>query len=955
MYTPFKVTTDYTLLKSLIKVKDLIDFCVSKNITSCGICDTNLFGSVLFYKLCKENNIKPIIGLEISINNNIIYLYAKNYEGYKNLLIINAIVGERELTIEELKKYKNFLLCIIPYHSKSIYSKLDFIIDLYIGYENKEECKNALLITRNVVYINDIRVFKKEDIKYLSYLDKINEIESEYDNTNIYFQYENLEKFDLEKIEEVTKLLNVEIPFKKRYIPKYKEEKSYEFLMNLCNKGLSKRLKGNVHQKYLERLNYELDVIKQMNFVDYFLIVYDYVLYAKKNDILVGPGRGSAAGSLVSYAIGITDIDPIKYDLLFERFLNKDRVTMPDIDIDFDNTKRDLVINYVKEKYGKYNVSGGLTYTTLKTRLVLRDVGKILKIDENLLNKFIKVLNKDLNLKDNLKIEIVHKYLNNYEELKELYKICLKLEGLKKNISTHAAGIVIGDRPLYEIIPMYKKDDVYLTGIGMELLEDIGLLKMDFLALKNLSTIDHIIKNIPNFKLSEIDLEDRLVYELFSKGETDGIFQFETATFKNMLTKYKPQNFSELVASIALVRPGPSEELETYIKRKNGLEKISYYHSSLEPILKDTYGVIVYQEQVISILVKMANFSYALADNIRRAMSKKKMDVINNVKEEFINRSINNGYEKSLVENIFNHILKFASYGFNKAHSVSYAYISYQMAYLKVHYKSLFTFELLNNSLGNDEKIKNYLNELKKEKLIINKVSINKSTNEFILQNKQVYLPFKLIKNLRSETINYILEERNKDKYSNIYDFFKRTCKKITKNEYSILINSSALEEFNINEKTLIMNLDSLINYGNLYVDLGSYALIPELEIHENYDNETMRTNEINSYGFYISNHPSSKYGNKEIVKLEDVKKYLFKNIVCYVLVEGIKNIKTKKNENMAFLVCSDETGNFDFTVFPNNIKMLQNIKINDMIKVWGSVSKRYDKYSIIVNKITKE
>jgi len=757
MYIPLKVTTDYTLLKSLIKVKDLIDFCVAKNIRSCGICDTNLFGSIEFYKLCKKNNVKPIIGLEIKLEENAIYLYAKNYDGYKNLLKINMIVNERNVTIEELKKFYNGILCVVPYKSINIFDEVTFFENLYIGYKDKEELKGSLLKNKDVVYINDIKVLNKEDSKYLKYLDKLNDINEEITYNNVHLNYSELDSFDLEKLQEVNSIINIEMPINNRYIPKYnKDIDSYEFLSNLCNKGLYKRLNGNVTKEYVDRLKYELSVIEKMGFVDYFLIVYDYVLYAKKNNILVGPGRGSAAGSLVSYVIGITDIDPIKYNLLFERFLNVERVSMPDIDIDFDNTKRDLVIDYVKNKYGKYNVSGGMTYATLKTRLVLREVGKLLKVDDRLLNKFIKVLNKDLNLRDNLKLEVVKKYLNNYSELKKVYEISLKLEGLKKNISTHAAGIVIGDRPLYDLIPMYKNGDIYLTGVGMELLEDLGLLKMDFLALKNLSTIDNIIKKIPNFSLNNIPLDDTLVYDLFCRAETDGIFQFETSAFKNMLTKYKPRNFSELVASIALVRPGPSQELETYIKRKNGKEKITYYHESLKDILSDTYGVIVYQEQVISILVKMAKFSYAEADNIRRAMGKKKMEIIVNAKKDFVNKAINNGYKEELVINIFDHILKFASYGFNKAHSVSYALVSYQMAYLKVHYKSLFTFELLNNSIGSDDKVKNYLSELKKANYKINNVSINYSNNEFNLNNNVIFLPFKMIKNLRSDLIKYV-------------------------------------------------------------------------------------------------------------------------------------------------------------------------------------------------------
>lgn len=954
MNIPLKVTSDYSLLNSLIKVKDLISFCIQNNIDVCGICDTNLYSSIEFYKLAKDNNIKPIIGLEIEYKKERIYLYAKDYIGYKNLLKINTTNSEREICIEDLKLYKNNVILVIPSESMLLYDELNFFVDTFLSYKDKIELKNNLAKTNSVVFIKDIKVLQDRDTEYLKYLDILKEVDTkEYKNVSM--QYE-LDDFDKLKINEFVKLINIEIPFGGRFIPKYKEDiNSYEFLENLCKKGLNKRLNNNVTTKYIKRLEYELSVIKKMGFVDYFLIVYDYVLFAKKNNILVGPGRGSAAGSLVSYVIGITDIDPLKYDLLFERFLNVNRVTMPDIDIDFDNTKRDLVINYVKEKYGVLNVAGGMTYSTFKTRLVIREVGKILKVDERLLNKFIKVLNKDISLKDNLKLDVVKKYLNSYEILKKVYEISLKLEGLKKNISTHAAGIVIGDRNLDEIIPMYKNGDVYLTGISMELLESIGLLKMDFLALKNLSTIASIIEKIPNFKLQDINLEDKEVYELFSSANTGGIFQFETSAFKNMLTKYAPKNFSELVASIALVRPGPSVELETYIKRKKGLEKITYYHKDLEEILKETYGVIVYQEQVISILVKLGGFTYSEADNIRRAMSKKKIKIIKDYENTFISNGIKLGYEKGVLENVFNHILKFASYGFNKAHSVSYAIISYQMAYLKVHYKTLFMFELLNNSLGNNTLINNYLNELKKSNIKICKCDINKSLNKFNVINNTLYLPWKMIKNLRSDLILKILEERSKCEFSDIFNFFERTNGYVTKNEYTTLINASLLNSLGYNEKTLINNLDSLINYGNLYKELGDYALKPNIEEFSNYDTETLRTNELNNYGFFISNHPASIYNEREVVKMKDISKYAFKNIISYVMVENIKEIKTKKNEPMAFLSVSDETGISDLTIFPNNYNMLQNIRKNDMIKIWGNVTKRYDKYSVIVNKISKE
>ena len=950
MYIPLKVTTDNSLLKSLIKIQDLISFCVQKDIKVCGICDTNLFGVIEFYNACKNNKIKPLIGLEVNINNKIVYLYAENKLGYKNLLKIHTIITERDITLEEFKQYSNHLLVILPYNSRDLFNEFNFVNNLYIGYETKTERTNALIKTQNVIYINDIKVFKQEDMEYLKYLDLISNTKNEYHNN--YFNVQDLDDFDYEKFAEINNLIDIDLTNSERYIPKYCEN-SYEYLTNLCLKGLKKRLNNNVSKEYVDRLKYELSIINKMGFVDYFLIVYDYVLYAKKNHILVGPGRGSAAGSLVSYVTGITDIDPLKYNLLFERFLNPERVSMPDIDIDFDNTKRDLVIDYVKNKYGNLNVSGGITFQTLKARSVLREISKILNIDNNLFNKFIQVIDKNKTLKDNLNNELVLKYLNSYKELKKMYSICLKLEGLKKNISTHAAGIVIASVPLDEIIPMYKNNDLYLTGITMDHLENLGLLKMDFLALKNLNIISRIITHIPNFNLNNIDLEDKLVYELFCNANTDGIFQFETATFKNMLLKYKPKSFKELVASIALVRPGPINELETYIRRKEGKEKITYYDESLKDILEETYGVIVYQEQVISILVRMANFSYAEADNIRRAMAKKKENIIKEEENNFLKRSVLNGYDELLAKKIYNAILEFASYGFNKSHSVAYALVSYQMAYLKVHYNVLFNFVLLDNSIGSSELIKKYLNELKNNQLQIKKVDINISTNNFKLKDGCVYLPFKLIKNLKGEVIEEIIKERNTNGlYKDIFDFFKRTYNFITKNEYLILIKSSSLDKFNLNTNELLNNLDSLIEYGNLYKDIGSLTLIPEIKKTKELTEDILREYELESYGIYISNHPASKYNSKEIIKINKMNNYVFKNIVCYVMIENVKKIKTKKNEDMAFIVASDETGVFEFTLFPKKYYLIEKLNKNSLVRIWGTVSKRFDKYNVIINNV---
>lgn len=943
MYIPLKVTTDYTLLKSLIKVPNLISFLSEKNIDTCGICDENLYGVLEFYYACKKNNIKPIVGLDVKIDDLNVYLYAMNFDGYKNLLKIHTLKEKNELILDDLSVYKDSILCIVPFKSKELFDKLKFFNNLYISYNNSLERLNALTITSNVLYINDLKALKKDDVLFFAYLDKLRKEEVGMYEQNYYFAPD----IDLGKIDEVISLLNLELEFNKKYIPKYKDNiDSSSFLHDLCFKGLTKRLNGKVPDIYLKRLNYELKIINEMGFVDYFLIVYDYVLYAKRHDILVGPGRGSAAGSLVSYSIGITEIDPLKYNLLFERFLNPERVTMPDIDVDFDALKREEIIEYVRNRYGDKNVALGLTFTTLKSKLVLREIGKLLKINDTLLDNFIKCINGNICLKDNLTNENIKKYLNNYNELKKLYNISMHLEGLKKNTSTHAAGVVISSTNLDEIIPIHYENNTLITGVTMDYLESIGLLKMDFLALKNLTTIKNILDEVGKEALKNIDLNDKAVLNLFCTGKTEGIFQFETSLMRNLIRKLKPSSFNDLVASLALGRPGALEEADEYIARKNGKKEITYIHKDLEPILKDTYGIILYQEQIIAILGKIGGYSLAEADIIRRAISKKKESVINAEKEKFINGAIGKGYDRSVATLIYDLIVKFASYGFNKAHSVAYARISYDMAYLKVKYPEYFIIEMINNK--DNEKFAKLVLFLKNKGIKLEKPDVNLSHNKFYISGKELIMPLWQIKGIPENLSEKIIENR-KDEYTDFFDFVCKNKKILNENILNTLIKAEALRSFNLNERTLVENIAVALNFAEIDDELIKRPVIIELD---DYSDEVKRNNELESFGYFITNHPASKYQN--VMKLEMLEKYLFKNIKCVVLVNRISNIKTKKNENMAFISASDETGTCDFTIFPKNMNLINDLKIGDLVEINGNVSKRFDKVSIIVNNIKK-
>ena len=946
MYAPLKVTTDYTLLKSLIKIPDLITFLVSNKISACAICDENLYGALDFYKSCKNNNIKPIIGLSVLLNDLDIYLYAINYDGYKNLLKIHTIIETRSLGIVDLEELKDNILCIIPYKSVELWKNLSFFKYLYIGFSNLFEKNNALILTSNIVYVNDLRALKLEDVKYLNFLDDLRK-ETRLDYSNNYYQIKDF--IDSEKIEKIVNLIDLEIPHDKRYIPEYKPNiDAAAFLKNLSLKGLNKRLNGNIPASYLERLNYELSVIDKMGFVNYFLIVYDYVLYAKKHDILVGPGRGSAAGSLVSFSIGITDIDPIKYNLLFERFLNPSRVTMPDIDIDFDATKRGMVIDYVKEKYGEKKVALGLTFNTLKSKLVIREVGKLLHVDNILIDRFAKVIDAHLSLKDNLKNEYVKKYLNTYKELKPVYEVSIKLEGIKKNISTHAAGVVISSIDLDEVIPVHISNGELITGSTMEFLEDIGLLKMDFLGLKNLTMIASITKMIGQDVLKDIDLNDKKVYELFINAKTDGIFQFETPAMKSLLVKLKPTCFNDLIVAVALGRPGPKEQAPSFIKRRNKEESITYIHPDLENILHETYGILIYQEQIIAILVKIAGYNLAEADLIRRAVSKKKESVLLSEKEKFVKRAISKGYTKDVAVDIYNLIVKFASYGFNKSHSVAYALIAYQMAYLKTYYPAHFFTQLLND--GNNTKNTYYFAYLKSKGIKFFKPNINNTNLDYYINDNKLFMPLWIIKNINLDLTKKIISSRGNG-YTDIFDFAYKTKDFMTKGIMENLIRAGAMDNFSLNHQTLINNIDAALNYGWL-ADPDGLIPKPLIVEYNEYNSDILRSDELNSYGFYITNHPASIYLSKEYMKISMMKNYAYKKIKTVVIVEKISKIKTKKNEDMAFFTGSDETGIADFTVFPKIYDLFKSVKNNDLVMVLGEVQQRFDKYQIVVNNI---
>ena len=968
MFVPIKVMTDYSMLQSMITIPKLILFLKKYNIQTCGICDKNLFGLMEFYTSMQKENIKPLIGFEIVVDSIPLYLYARNYKGYQALLKINTLNQANELHLGTLEQFERDLNIILPYLFLNYYKDLkEKLTHLYIGYTTEYEKNNANVVTENIIFCPNIKAFSLKDSEYLNLLKAIDLGESlkvmpkeNYEKNT--FEYYLNERIEDDKTKEFIESCEVEFKKNVHYIPKFQENvDSNSYLIALAKKGLAKRCQNKVPEEYINRLKYELSVIQNMGFADYFLIVYDYVKYAKTHDVLVGVGRGSAVGSLVSYSLGITDVDPLKYHLLFERFLNPDRITMPDIDIDFEENGREKVVNYVKSRYGEDCVANIITFGTLKSKLVLRSVGKALEVNSVIIDSFVNKMDAKLTLKENLMNKDLAYYVTQNQEIKKMVQAALQIEGLKKHSSTHAAGVVISSVPLDEVIPTFYNGPDLLTGFTMNYLEDMGLLKMDFLVITNLTIMKNVLELIEQntgqkLDLKNIDLNDPKVLETFAKADTVGIFQFESEGMKNFLRKLKPSKFLDIVSAIALFRPGPMENIDTYIRRKEGKEKITYLHEDLTDILSETYGIIVYQEQIMQILSRIGGFSFAEADTVRRAMSKKKKELIESFETKFITGALQKGYKEELAREVYALILKFANYGFNKSHSVAYAMIGYQMAYLKCYYPLYFIANLLNMNIDSVTKTKEYLALAKQSGITILPPDINLSSLTYVTKENTLRLPFGVIKNLGVEMSKAIVSNRGSIAYSDFFDFVKRNYKNaVHRNTIEALIKAGAFDSFGYNHNTLIYNIDSALNYAMLSSDLADdYVMKPAVEIRPQETEETSRQDELEIFGFYLSNHPASKYIDKTIMKLERIDKNYDNRVRLVVLIDRIKTILTKKGEKMAFVTASDETASGNFVFFAPLMKELEKVKVGDLVCIEGRVSRRFADYQVNVNKVTK-
>lgn len=1006
-----QVYSAYSFQNSTILIEDLCKKASDLHYEALALTDKdNMFGVMEFTRSCQKYGIKPIYGLEASVEiDHEIYpllLLAKDTIGYFNLVKITSIISlsdNKAITLENLSLYQEHLFVLSACKEgiierlllKELESEVLKYLRLfknsfkffYVCLQNHglamqkkiNERLSALALLENipVCVSNEVRYLESKDAYTLELLQAFTkgvtlDINHELITDQLYLKssYEMESSFDKKYIENtnyIVTMCNVTIPTHQMHLPKYpipKNGNTSEYLRQLCIVGLKKRFKGeNVDPKYLKRLKKELDVITKMGFDDYFLIVFDYVRYAKVNKILVGPGRGSAAGSLVAYVLGITNVDPLKYDLLFERFLNEERISLPDIDIDFQDDRRDEIVEYVTNKYGQEHVAQIVTFSTYGPKVAIKDLGKILGVPLPKLELLAKNIPTSYKNRKSAKEVFETSYnfqsmVNKDPALRKIMPAVFMVEKLPRNISTHAAGVVLSSEPLDQIVPLVRgPNEGIITQYSKDYIEEVGLLKMDFLGLKNLTIIDYIIKDIEKnyqikININEINLHNKKTYQMISRGDTFGIFQLESPGMKSLLIKMQCDCLDDVIAAIALFRPGAMANIPSYIARKKGQEAITYPLECLKPILESTYGIIIYQEQVMQVARKVAGFSLAKADILRKAMSKKTASLMASMKTDFINGGIANGFSEEEAVKIFNLIEKFANYGFNKSHSVAYGYVAYWLAYLKANYPLEFFSALLSNEQGSDSSKINCIQEGKKYGVKLLPPSINYSIDRFKVEDGNIRFSLLAIKNVGYAGYKAIIEERKKGLFKDIFDFISRMeTSKLNSKMIDSLIMAGAFDEFKLNRSTIKENLHKIIEYAKLKNSIGIEEP-PILTIVKDNRIKVLEEEKL-VLGVYLSMHPIAlikRNFDQRIINISELQNYINRPVQVIMALSRVKVIVDKKGEEMCFIEGYDETGNVDGVVFASSFQVLKRILIRgEIYLIEGKVNFR-DKLSLVIN-----
>ncbi|MBR5315112.1 MAG: DNA polymerase III subunit alpha, partial [Clostridia bacterium] len=1054
---------EYSLLDGACRIADIPKAVKAAGQTAVAITDHGvLYGAVAFYKACKAEGIKPIIGCEVyvaqrtrfdkdgrrDISGNHLVLLCKNEIGYKNLIrmvsksFTEGFYQRPRVDIELLKNHSEGLIALsaclagfIPRaitsgdyfgareHAKllkGIFGDGNFYLELQDHGLPEQKEVNAELVKMSREL--DIPLVATNDVHYLRRLDASNQAvmmciqtgNTLADGKPIGFE---TEEFYLKNTNEMSALFadfkeaiaNTEViadkcsfdfSFGNLYLPKISDnggKTPKEILREFTFNGLEDKISNGYisfdlynKEDYVARAEYELEVIDQMGFTDYILIVRDYVNYAKTHGIAVGPGRGSGAGSLVNYLIGITDVDSLKFDLLFERFLNPERVSMPDIDVDFCYERRDEVINYVAERYGADHVSQIVTFGTMAVRAAIRDVGRVLGMSYTEVDKVANLIPRELGvtINDAVKRNELKALYESDSNVAKLIDTARALEGMPRHASTHAAGVVITDKEVSAYVPLAVNGDTVVTQFDMDTASELGLVKFDFLGLRYLTIIADAEKMIkqthPDFDINKISFDDEKTYKLISAGQTGGVFQLESTGMKQVLTQLCPDCIDDVIAAIALYRPGPMDSIPTYIECRHGKRKVEYKHPALERILSKTYGCIVYQEQVMQIFREIAGYSLGKADIVRRAMSKKKASVMEAEREVFITGAVKNGMSAADAAELFEEMASFASYAFNKSHAASYAVLCYQTAYLKAHFMAEYMASLLTSVLGDFTKTAEYIGECTKAKIEVLAPDINESVATFGTSDGRIRFGLLALKGVGRLFVDQIVSERAANgKFTDFEDFISRMGKyDLNKRQVESLIKSGAFDNLNVFRSQLLSSYEKIIesaqSKSRLEIDgqmdifsmFGgedtsapvkfAYPNIPEFTLKEKLALEKECS------GMYFSGHALNEY-DKHITSLkadsisgilsaiedEDFSTYRDKQAVTVVGIVRKKVVKTTRNgDNMAFVTIEDKTGEIEIVVFARQFERFASLLINETpIAVSGTVSvKDEEKAKVLLN-----
>lgn len=1049
-FTHLHLHTEYSLLDGTARVNDVIERVKQMGMSSAAITDHGvMYGVVDFYRKAEEEGVKPIIGCEVYVapgsladktkamkEYSHLVLLAKSNEGYKNLMRLSSIAFTQgfyhkpRIDYDVLGKHSGGLICLsaclagdIPRYIMSgdiaaadrLAVRLrdmfgeDFYLELQDHFLPEQKPVNAALIDMGrrlsipLVATNDVHYIAREDAEAQDVLLCIQTRSFVEDTERLKF---GTDEFYLKSAEEMAALFKhvpeaisntnaiaekcgVTMDFKSIHLPVFdipEKISNKEYLRKICFEGLAKRYE-HVTDELKQRLEFELGVIDSMGFTDYFLIVWDFIKFARDRGITVGPGRGSAAGSLAAYALSITDIDPIEYKLLFERFLNPERISMPDIDIDFCIERRGEVIDYVVAKYGEDRVAQIITFGTLGAKQVIRDVARAQKFPVAEADRIAKMVPFALKMTIRRAMQENSRLLVEYEtkpEIKKLLDTAMKLEGIPRHASTHAAGVVISNLPITEYVPLQinPRDGSVITQFPMTTLESLGLLKMDFLGLRNLTVIRHATEIIKETKGVDVDLEhlhfdDRNVYDLIASGDTDGIFQLESSGMRQLAVQMKAENLGDIMVVIALFRPGPMDSIPAYLAARRDPKNIKYAHPSLEGILKDTFGCIVYQEQVMEIVRELAGYSYGRSDLVRRAMAKKKKDVMEKERRVFIYGDENSGVDgavkrgvpAAIAEQIFNQMMDFAEYAFNKSHACAYAVISYYTAYLKYYYKAEYFTALLNSFIGVPDKISAYIQYCASAGIKMLSPDINKSKYLFSVENGAIRFGFAAIRDV-GHAAEDIVKERSKGEFAGFREFINRTVDSINKKMLEGFILAGCFDSLRLKRSQLAAVSDRVLKSAQdakkKNVD-GQVSLFDEASIGiadtddypdtAEYEKDQLLTMEKIATGVYLSGHPLDQY--KEDLEKRDINiykvlsanedadsaKYFESRVVELVgIMSGIRRRSTKQKKMMAGAYLEDLYGTIELIIFPGVYQKCELLLVNDtIVRVTGKVDIRED------------